>query len=83
MQLLITSTGTVRCVYDEAIDLSALGSLSIQRASCVEPDQHGKWLADLSPLNGPTLGPFTCRSAALQAEQAWLGDHWLNRRESD
>ena len=30
MNLLITASGTVRCVYDETVDLSAIGTLSIQ-----------------------------------------------------
>ena len=27
----------------------------ISRASHVEPDRHGRWLVDLSPVNGPVL----------------------------
>jgi hypothetical protein len=72
MQLVVRPGGTLRCLYDEAIDLHALGSLSIERASHVEPDQHGRWLADLSPVNGPTLGPFAKRTEALEAEKDWL-----------
>lgn len=78
MQLVITPGGTVRCVYDEQIDLAALGSPTITRASHVEPDQHGRWQADLSPVSGPVLGPFDQRSEALAAEQAWLELNWLN-----
>ena len=77
VQLLIQPSGNVRCVYDEAIDLSVLGRLSIKRGSRVEPDQEGHWMADLSPVKGPTLGPFANRSAALRAELAWLHEHWL------
>jgi hypothetical protein len=77
MQLVITPGGAVRCVYSEAIDLSALGSPTITRASHVEPDQYGRWLADLSPVGGPVLGPYTRRSEALIAEQAWLETKWL------
>ena len=61
MQLLIDKVGTVRCVYAEAIDLSALGTPSIRRASHVEPDEQGRWHADLSPVGGPFLGPFDRR----------------------
>lgn len=75
MQLVIAADGTVRCVYDEAVELAALGSLTIQRASRVEPE-GGQWTADLAPVGGPVLGPFVRRSEALQAEQAWLAA-WL------
>lgn len=77
MQLLIGPTGGVRAIYGEELDLRALGALRIQRASNVEPTPQGQWLADLSPLAGPILGPFDLRSAALAAEQAWLEAHWL------
>jgi hypothetical protein len=77
MQLLIGCDGTVRCIYHEAIDLCKLGRLSIQRASYVEPDEHGQWLVDLSPSFGPVLGPFPCRSAALEAEFHWLAANRL------
>jgi hypothetical protein len=81
MQLVITPTGTVRCLYDESLDLAALGALTIRRASYVEPDELGCWLADLSPVAGPVLGPFDCRSQALTAERAWLESHWLPQGE--
>jgi hypothetical protein len=62
----------VKCLYGEELDLRQLGELSIHRASHVEPDARGQWLADLSPVGGPTLGPFGTRSEALAAEEAWL-----------
>lgn len=77
MNLLITPEGIVRCVYGETVDLCSLGPLSIRRASHVEPDVDGHWLADLSPVDGPVLGPFDSRSAALDAEQQWLVANWL------
>ena len=77
MQLVIAADGAVRCVYDEALDLAAFGRLSIRRASHVEPDGHGSWYADLSPVSGPVLGPFGRRTEALEAEQTWLEVHWL------
>ena len=72
MLLQIDPQGQITCLYSEAIDLSALGELSIQRASHVEPDEHGQWWADLAPVSGPRLGPFARRSEALQAERIWL-----------
>jgi hypothetical protein len=77
MQLVIESGGVVRCIYSEAIDLTALGSPAISRASHVEPDQHGSWWADLGPVNGPRLGPYDLRSEALAVEHAWLEQSWI------
>jgi hypothetical protein len=82
MELVIEPGGVVRCVYGEDIDLTTLGSPTIARASHVEPDQHGRWLADLSPVGGPLLGPFDLRSAALASEQAWLETTWLLGRNA-
>ena len=79
MELVIGPSGQVRCLYQETIDLSCLGSLHITRASHVEPDAQGSWWADLLPVNGPKLGPFYCRSEALEAEMAWLKMNWLCR----
>ena len=80
MELLIEANGAARCVYSEAIELTALGGISIRRASYVEPDVLGRWWADLQPVGGAKLGPFDQRSQALTAEQAWLGQHWLQPR---
>ncbi len=77
MDLLIESSGTVRCVFGEEIDLGQLGRLSIRRGSHVEPTPDGQWTADLSPVNGPLLGPFPTRTAALNAEVRWLQKNWL------
>jgi len=77
MELVVHPDGTAQCVYGEDINLSTLGLLSIRRASHVEPTASGQWLADLSPVGGPMLGPFSQRSEALAAEQAWLAKHWL------
>lgn len=78
MQLIIQPNGSVRCIYNEAIDLAQLGAVKITRGSHVEPDTDGQWLVDLSPVDGPLLGPFRYRSDALQAEVAWLTRHWLS-----
>lgn len=77
MQILIAPEGVVRCLYDEAIDLRILGRLTLARGSRVEPTPDGQWTADLSPVNGPVLGPFLHRSLALEAERQWLERHWL------
>jgi len=77
MDIVIETTGNVRMVYDESIDLTSIGHVSISRGSHVEPNDEGQWMADLSPVNGPVLGPFPQRSDALRAEIAWLHEHWL------
>jgi hypothetical protein len=77
MQLIILPTGEIRCLYDEAIDLAAIGHPVISRASHVEPDAEGQWWADLSPVDGPILGPFPRRTEALGAEHIWLEEQWL------
>lgn len=74
MILVVDARGMATCVYDEAIELARLGTLSISRASHVEPDDAGQWSADLHPVDGPVLGSFTLRSEALAAERAWLDE---------
>jgi hypothetical protein len=80
MELIVSPQGQVHCLYDESLDLSVLGPLSIRRASYVEPTPDGQWTADLSPLGGPVLGPFPLRSAALAAEEGWITRNWLSSR---
>jgi hypothetical protein len=79
MQLRVDLNGNIHCLYDESIDLSALGRLSIRRAGRVEPDRSGQWWADLSPLKGPRLGPYRRRSKALAAEETWVERFLFNR----
>ena len=70
MTITIAPDGTLRCLYTETLDLAQIGSLTIKRASHVEPDSAGQWFAEM--VEGPTLGPFTARSAALAAEVEYL-----------
>lgn len=77
MELVITPGGQVNCLYAETLPLAELGHLSIERASHVEPNASGQWLADLASVDGPVLGPYLRRSEALAAEAAWLSEHWL------
>ncbi len=77
MQIIIQPNGSAQCLYNENIDLTALGSLTIQRASHVEPDMNGNWFASM--IDGPTLGPFKLRSEALKAEANWLLGNKLSR----
>jgi hypothetical protein len=72
MELVVEAGGSVRCIYDEVLDLREIGTLKITRASHVEPDAEGFWWADMGPSGGPVLGPFRSRSEALRAEREWL-----------
>ena len=82
MELVVQADGSLRCLYDETLGLWPLGQVSIRRASHVEPTDQGQWQADLSPVGGPVLGPFTLRSEALAAEVHWLRMHWLLAAET-
>lgn len=79
MQLIIQVDGSIRCLYDEVLDINCLGQIALSRGSHVEPDASGNWFADLAPVFGPRIGPLPQRSMALTAERAWLEKHWLLR----
>jgi hypothetical protein len=81
MQLIVSASGEMRCLYGEEIPLATLGSLSIVRASYVEPNREGLWFADLSPVGGPQLGPHEHRSLALEEERKWLQRERLGHEE--
>ena len=68
----VQTNGDLRMIYyDDIATLLTLGDSRIVRASHVEPDAHG-WTADMSPVDGPMLGPFALRQDALDAEVTWL-----------
>ena len=76
-ELIIGLGGNVRMIYSELVEPHSLGDPTIERGSHVEPDQNGFWWADLTPVNGPRLGPYHMRSKAIAAEIAWLKEFWL------
>jgi len=75
MEIYIDQAGNATCIYDEAIDLAAIGAVSIRRASHVEPDRQGRWWADMAPIGGPRLGPYSRRSEALASEKQYILSH--------
>ena len=76
MTINVALDGTVAFVYDDdLLPLMKLGKAAIRRASHVEPTPEGTWKADLSPVNGPLLGPFATRADALRVEKEWLEAH--------
>ena len=76
---IIEPNGAVRGIYSDLIPYQAIGTPDIVRASHVEPDKHGMWWADMTPMNGPKLGPFLERSKAIQTEVQWLETYWLDQ----
>ena len=75
MELVISPQGHITTIYSEVLNLAALGSQRIARASHVEPDETGQWFAQI--IDGPRLGPVERRSDAIAAEVAWLTRHRL------
>jgi hypothetical protein len=76
-EVIVEPNGMVRFIYDDdlASVMQDVGSLSVARASHVEPTSDGRWSADMSPVGGPMLGPFDTRSEALTREVDWLNAH--------
>lgn len=73
----ILPDGTIAFVWDDALAFTVgLGAVRMPRASNVEwPAGADGWIADMSPVNGPALGPFLERADALRAEREWLDAH--------
>lgn len=76
----VSAEGVIRFIYDDALlGLLSEGKPSVTRASHVEPCAlgWGGWIADLSPVSGPVLGPYTTRHEALAAEVEWINTNIL------
>lgn len=73
MNLLITPAGTVMCLYTDAVDLRALGTLRIERASTIDfnPSEQ-EWEVRRAP-GLPPLFAHASRDVCLQ----WEHDHDL------
>jgi len=70
--LAVAADGGITMIYDdEFVDLLGEGEARIERVSHVEPGSGG-WYADMSPVGGPSLGPFALRQEALDAEVEYL-----------
>jgi hypothetical protein len=74
MTLHIDNEGRTTFIHRDDLQraMAPAGRVRIKRASHVDPDDDGRWWADLAPMGGPKFGPFTTRAAALNAELAWL-----------
>lgn len=78
----IKPNGTVEFIYDDHLaGLLRQGKATIERASHVEvgdPVQGQDPLAwYASMVNGPVLGPYSTRQAALDAEVEWINRNVL------
>lgn len=72
---IVINEGEIRFIHqDDLAEALQAGRATTRRASYVEPGKGG-WKADLKPVNGPVLGPFNRRDAALRAEDNWLRQH--------
>ena len=72
-EITIQPDGSLQFIWsDSLVGLMDEGEGQITRASHVEPNERGEWMADLSPVGGPSLGPYRLRQDALDAEVAWL-----------
>ena len=72
MQIVIKPSGVFISIYSDTFDYGEFGKPQIRRASHVEPDDAGHWFADMSPVDGPKLGPFNKRNEAVDAELEFL-----------
>lgn len=85
-EIFILADGTVKFLYyDELKPLLEIGNVVVSRASHIDPantTEGLKWHADLSPVNGPKLGPFETRDEAISAEIEWLTENYLNKQDS-
>lgn len=76
--IVVDPNGTIRLIYEDDLrGLLQVGQGKVTRASHVEPTVDGRWTADLTPVNGPVLGPFETRAEALQTEVSYLIAHVL------
>lgn len=72
MDIFIKPDGAVQALYTDDFDFETLGKREISKASYIEVDEQSQFWSDLSPVDGPRLGPFYKRSQAIKAEQDWI-----------
>mgnify|MGYP001610168114 CR=1 FL=1 len=66
----VAPDGTLQFIWDDALSgLRDAGRATIRRASDIEPDDRGMWVADMGRVGMPPLGPFSMRQDALAAER--------------
>lgn len=77
----IIKDGKIHFIYaDNMQSFLDMGEATVKRVSHVEPvtvDGEVQWSADMSPVDGPVLGPYGSRQEALDEEVRWLNDNRL------
>jgi hypothetical protein len=69
--LTVECTGEVRCLYTEALNLSAIGSLKVVRASQIEfNNENQQW--EVRSMEGNLVYSDCSRTACLEWERKWL-----------
>jgi hypothetical protein len=83
--IVVRPNGLIEFIYDDDLKgfIDQQSEKKLFRASHVEPDDKGNWWADLSPIDGPKLGPFNTRQAALNAEVEWIQKNYLGARNEN
>ena len=67
-----TASGEAVFIYEDGHPLLELGRPEITRASHVEPNEDGLWVADMGPVGGPRLAGRRKRGESLELEREWL-----------
>ncbi len=69
--LIITAAGKVECLYTEAVDLSALGPLTVKRATDIAYDNKAReW--KVRDMSGNAIFGNCSREACLEWERSYL-----------
>lgn len=80
VEIVVLPDGSLQMIHDDDVSAQVFDAseATVRRASHVEPECMA-WIADLSPVDGPLLGPFPTRREALEAEVAWLRERLADR----
>ena len=72
--IFIRPDGTLEFIYHDLLRplIDQAHTITINRVSSVEPNDQGKWVADLSAVGGPCSPEFDLREDALQWEVNWI-----------
>jgi hypothetical protein len=66
--------GTGHALYDERIDLSAIGTLECTRASIIEWDRHDQLWVVRHPVSGARMFSHKSREQCLEWEHAHFNE---------